>query len=211
MIEELVKEDWFKTLKQKAVEQFTSYNKEQLEKIIAEISSNVTEWKYATGSYFSFIPYSQELNKQKKGRLLPAYSETARYVSYGFNKENELLLETWNLSGDRDKFGAYYYCKINNGQEFDLLFLHVHPKLNQARIQAITTSYVIEPDKKVYLSINGIKDNSWALRVDVYKDNILQKIYRYDPASNLETRFDLFFSTNYLEKIEYNGKQYWPA
>jgi hypothetical protein len=92
----------------------------------SQADKNVSKWLWATGSYFSNIPFEQERDQISKGKLLKGVPKSLKDAyEFGFDSEEHLLIfRTYNSSGtvdsevftlyEKDKILTYYYLCLPN-------------------------------------------------------------------------------------------------
>lgn len=210
MLNEILETCLFEELKESCSIDFKALNNnDALNTIYNNAVKRVDDWKYASGSVFTFLPYSLELQNQKPGKLLKSRPNKGRFVTYGFDA-NKLLLETWDLNGDKEKFGSYVNCILEkNDNESDIIFFFKHDAINKINIQAITKSKALDNNQTLFITVNGLKPNNWIARLDTHSDSKTTEIVRYDPTFNLQTVFYMNYSGDELKTITTNGAVFW--
>jgi hypothetical protein len=213
MIEDIIKEDWFSAWREELRKSFTNRNLDLINEQYHFIIESVNEWRYSSGPLYSIIPLSNELNGQKLGKEFKSKPPSSkRYIQYGFEEGGAVVVETWDLSGDRDRFGFYANFKSKKVDTCDsrILFIQKNEKLNTTSLNAITEQKSKDKELNFYLTVNGTKPNNWLLRIDVLEDGIVKLLQRFDPVFNLKTEFRLNYNDNgQVVEILYNDKVHW--
>lgn len=214
-MQNLIAENIFTELYNTLLEEFKSMNSEVVYNLYLETESKVKDWKYATDTYFTTLPYDVEISRHKRGRLLKSADPSnpkIRVNTFGFDGHDRLILSEWPFSNDGRKFGYSTSCKLHLAEAIKIYAIHRYiDNKPLSSLSAVSVFKSLDDRTKISFGVNGLGDTSWFIELYHYSDKgVLQKIVAYDPVFNLTTEYNMIHDEKGLEQITTgNGSVWW--
>ncbi|NII29533.1 hypothetical protein HB364_30920 [Pseudoflavitalea sp. X16] len=192
-------------------------NEKNISHKIEQVLSEADHWKFATDEFYCPVPYHNELNKLKKGRLLKNINESDRFskqnlFSFGFDRSDQLRLMQ-NMIGKEVRLGVNTKLYEYGPSDETTYYVARHYPGKDFPDKLISTGRFKKLDEATKIDMVVGSDGNWSVTYYTYDpgtDRII-KATRYALGWNGQTEYDFVYEHADLSRIMVGEVVWWKS